>query len=108
MSLTGLKDLLRKCEEMVAILDEISRELDDMEVRLRLCSWRLTSLRDEAIKVEEVGGVSLRKTRLDKAPDLLGKASARLLKLSEMNKRGLLQGQGIHNRKHASASREDE
>jgi len=27
---TGLKDLLRKCEEIVAILDEASRELDDM------------------------------------------------------------------------------
>jgi len=81
---TSLRDLLRKCEEVVAVLDEASRELDNMEARLRRCSWRLTSLKDEAIKVEEVEGVSLNKARLDKASDLLGKASARLLKLSEM------------------------
>jgi hypothetical protein len=35
------------------------------------------------MKVEEVEGVSLRKARLDKASDLLSKASAKLLKLSE-------------------------
>jgi chromosome segregation ATPase len=79
-----LKELLRKCEDVVAVLDEISRELDDLEARLRRCSWRLTSLKDEAMKVEEVEGVSLRKARLDKASDLLSKASAKLLKLSEM------------------------
>ena len=51
---------------------------------LRRCSWRLTSLRDEAVKVEEVGGVPLNGVRLDEASDLLSKASAKLLKLSEM------------------------
>jgi hypothetical protein len=79
-----LRDLLRKCEEVVAVLDEASRELDDLEARLRRCSWRLTSLKDEAMKVEEDEGVSLRKARLDKASDLLSRASAKLLKLSEM------------------------
>ena len=79
-----MKDLLRKCEEIVVVLDEISRELDSMEARLRRCSWKLTSLKDETMKVEEVEGVSLNKARLDKASDLLSKASARLLKLSEM------------------------
>jgi hypothetical protein len=79
-----LKELLRKCEEVVVVLDEISRELDDLEARLRRCSWRLTSLKDEAMKVEEAEGASLRKTCLDKASDLLSKASAKLLKLSEM------------------------
>ena len=81
---TSLRDLLRKCEEVVAVLDEASRELDDMEARLRRCSWRLASLKDEAMKVEEVEGASLNKARLDKASDMLSKASARLLKLSEM------------------------
>jgi len=81
---TSLRDLLRKCEEIVAVLDETSRELDDLEARLRRCSWRLTSLKDEAVKVEEVEGASLRKERLDKASDLLSRASAKLLKLSEM------------------------
>jgi hypothetical protein len=75
---------LREREDVVAILDEIPRELDDLEARLRRCSWRLTSLKDEAMKVEEVEGVSLRKARLDKASDLLSKASAKLLKLSEV------------------------
>ena len=56
---TSLRDLLRKCEEIVAVLDEASRELDDIEAMLRRCSWRLTSLRGEAVKVEEVGGVPL-------------------------------------------------
>jgi hypothetical protein len=56
-------------------------------VGLRRCSWRLTSLKDEAVKVEEVEGTSLRKARLDKASDLLSRASARLLKLSEMVER---------------------
>jgi chromosome segregation ATPase len=79
-----LKELLRKCEDVVAVLDEIYRELDDLEARLRRCSWRLTSLKDEAMNVEEVEGTSLRKARLDKASDMLSKASARLLKLSEM------------------------
>jgi hypothetical protein len=46
MSPTSLRDLLRKCEEIVAVLDEASRELDDLEARLRRCSWKLTSLRD--------------------------------------------------------------
>ena len=82
-----MKDLLRKCEEIVAILDETSRELDYIEARLRRCSWRLTSLKDEAMKVEEVEGVSLRKERLDEASNMLSKASARLLKLSEMVER---------------------
>jgi hypothetical protein len=36
------------------------------------------------MKVEEVEGVSLRRACPDKASDLLSKASARLLKLSEM------------------------
>jgi len=81
---TSLRDLLRKCEEVVAILDEASRELDNMEARLRRCSWRLASLKDEAMKVEEAEGASLRKARLDKASDLLSRASAKLLKLSEM------------------------
>jgi hypothetical protein len=84
MSFTGLKDLLRKCGDVVAILDDITRELDNLEAKLRRCSWRLTSLKDEAMKVEEDEGVSLRKARLDKASDLLSKASAKLLKLSEM------------------------
>jgi len=75
---------LRKREDAVTVLDEISRELDIMETRLRRCSWRLTSLKDEAMNVEEVEGVPLRKARLDKASDLLSKASAKLLKLSEM------------------------
>jgi hypothetical protein len=79
-----LRDLLRKCEEVVAVLDEASRELDNLEAKLRRCSWRLAGLKDEAIKVEEVEGVSLNKARLDKASDLLSKASAKLLKLSEM------------------------
>ena len=81
---TSLRDLLRKCEEIVAVLDEASRELDDIEAMLRRCSWRLTSLKDEAMKVEEDEGVSLRKERLDKASDMLSRASAKLLKLSEM------------------------
>jgi len=81
---TSLKDLLRKCGDVVAILDDITRELDNLEARLRRCSWRLASLKDEAMKVEEDEGVSLRKARLDKASDLLSKASAKLLKLSEM------------------------
>lgn len=80
---TSLRDLLRKCEEVVAVLDEASRELDNMEARLRRCSWRLAGLKDEAIKVEESGGVSLKKARLEVASDLLSKVSARLLKLSE-------------------------
>jgi septal ring factor EnvC (AmiA/AmiB activator) len=42
---TSLRDLLRKCEDIVAVLDEISRELDDLEARLRRCSWRLISLK---------------------------------------------------------------
>jgi hypothetical protein len=79
-----LRDLLRKCGDVVAILDDITRELDNLEARLRRCSWRLTSMKDEAMKVEEVEGASLKKARLDKASDLLSKASARLLKLSEM------------------------
>jgi hypothetical protein len=79
-----LRDLLRKCEEVVAVLDDITRELDNMEARLRRCSWRLASLKDEAMKVEEDEGVSLRKARLDKASDMLSRASAKLLKLSEM------------------------
>ena len=83
-----MKELLRKCEEIVAILDETSRELDGMETRLRRCSWKLTSLRDEAMKVKEVEGVSLRKERLDETSDMLSKASARLLKFSEMVERG--------------------
>jgi hypothetical protein len=74
---TGLKDLLRKCEEMVAILDEASRELDDIEARLRRCSWRLAGLRGEAMKVEEVEGASLNKARLNKASDLLGNYTLR-------------------------------
>jgi hypothetical protein len=36
------------------------------------------------MKVEEAEGASLNKARLDKASDMLSKASARLLKLSEM------------------------
>jgi len=79
-----LKDLLRKCGDVVTVLDDIPRELDNLEAKLRRCSWRLTSLKDEAMKVEEDEGVSLRKARLDKASDLLSKASAKLLKLSEM------------------------
>jgi hypothetical protein len=79
-----LKELLTKCEDVVAVLDEISRELDDLEARLRRCSWRLTSLKDEAMNVEGVEEVSLKKARLDKASDLLSKASARLLKLAEI------------------------
>jgi hypothetical protein len=75
---------LRKCEDVVAVLDKISRELDDIGARLRRCSWRLTSLKGEAMKVEEAEEASLRKARLDKASDLLSKASAKLLKLSEM------------------------
>jgi hypothetical protein len=82
-SSTSLKDLLRKCGDVVAILDDITRELDDLEAKLRRCSWKLTSLKDEAMKVEEVEGASLNKARLDKASDMLSKASARLLKLSE-------------------------
>jgi len=79
-----LKELLRKCGDVVAILDDITRELDNLEAKLRRCSWRLTSLKDEAMKVEEAEGASLKKARLDKASDLLSKTSARLLKLSEM------------------------
>jgi seryl-tRNA synthetase len=81
---TSLRDLLRKSEEIVAVLDETSRELDNIEARLRRCSWKLAGLKDEAMKVEEAEGVSLRKARLDKASDLLSRVSARLLKLSEM------------------------
>jgi predicted nuclease with TOPRIM domain len=84
ISPTSLRDLLRKCEEIVAVLDETSRELDGLEARLRRCSWKLAGLKDEAMKVEGVEGASLRKERLDKASDLLSKASAKLLKLSEM------------------------
>jgi predicted transcriptional regulator len=36
------------------------------------------------MKVEEIEGVSLRKARLDKASNMLSRASAKLLKLSEM------------------------
>jgi hypothetical protein len=79
-----LKDLLRKCGDIVAILDDITRVLDDLEAKLRRCSWRLTSLKDEAMKVEEAEGASLNKARLDKASDMLSKASAKLLRLSEM------------------------
>jgi hypothetical protein len=75
---------LRKREDAVTVLDETSRGLDNLEVRLRRCSWRLTSLKGEAMKVEEVERVSLRKARLDEASDLLSRASAKLLKLSEM------------------------
>jgi hypothetical protein len=74
---------LKKCEDVVAVLDEISRELDDIEARLRRCSWRLTSLKDEAMNVEEVEGASLRKVRLDGASNMLSKASVRLLKLRD-------------------------
>jgi hypothetical protein len=55
-----------------------------LEAKLKRYSWRLTSLKDEAMKVEEAEGASLNKARLDKASDVLSKASARLLKLSEM------------------------
>ena len=79
-----MKELLRKCRDVVAVLDEISRVLDDLEAKLRRCSWRLVGLKDEAMKVEEAEGASLRKARLDKASDMLSKASAKLLKLSEM------------------------
>ena len=58
-----------------------------MKTRPRRCSWKLASLRDEAVRVEEVGGVPLNGVRLDEASDMLSKASARLLKLSEMVER---------------------
>jgi predicted GTPase len=74
---TSLRDLLRKCEEVVAVLDEASRELDNLEAKLRRCSWKLTSLKDEAMKVEEVEGASLNKARLNKASDLLGNYTLR-------------------------------
>jgi hypothetical protein len=70
-SLTGLKDLLRKCEEIVAILDEASRELDDMRWGSGVA---LGGSPAEAVKVEEVGGVPLNGVRLDEASDLLSKA----------------------------------
>jgi hypothetical protein len=33
-----LKDLLRKCGDVATVLDEASRELDDLETRPRRCS----------------------------------------------------------------------
>ena len=80
---TSLKDLLRKCEE-VSRSSTRPLESSTLEAKLKRYSWRLTSLKDEAMKVEEAEGASLNKARLDKASDVLSKASARLLKLSEM------------------------
>jgi uncharacterized coiled-coil DUF342 family protein len=79
----SLKELAKECEEVIAVLDEVSRELDEAEKKLRKCSWKLTSLKDEALKVEEVEDVSLNEGRLDVAASAVSKASARLLRLSE-------------------------
>jgi len=79
----GLRELVEECERVVAELDEISRELDEMERRLRRCSWRLSSLKDVALKVEGAEGISLNEARLDVAADAISRASARVLKLSE-------------------------
>jgi hypothetical protein len=58
---------LRKRGDVVAVLDEISKELDKLKAGLRRCSWRLTSLKDEVVKVEEVEGVSLRRSSTTKS-----------------------------------------
>jgi len=79
----SLRELAKECEEVIVVLDEVSRELDEAEKKLRRCSWRLASLRDEALKVEETEGVSLNEGRLDVAASALSKVSARLLRLSE-------------------------
>ncbi len=79
----SLEELVRGCEEVVAVLDEVARVLDVAEGRLRRCSWRLSSLKDLALKVEEAEGISLNEARLDVAAIAAGRASAKLLKLSE-------------------------
>jgi hypothetical protein len=47
------------------------------------------------MKVEEVEGISLRKARLDEAFDLPSKASAKLLKLSEIIERACFEGRAF-------------
>jgi len=87
----GLRELVEECERVVAELDEISRELDEVERRLRRCSWRLSSLKDVALKVEGTEGIPLNEARLEVAADSISKASAKALKLSERVERASLE-----------------
>lgn len=86
-----MRELVEECEKVVAELDEISRELDEVERRLRRCSWRLSSLKDVALKVEGAEGVSLNEARLEATADSISKASAKALKLSERVERASLE-----------------
>ena len=55
--------------------------------------------------MEKVEGASLRRTRLDETSNMLSKASVRLLKLSEMNKRACFEVEAFYNGELAHSPR---